>query len=362
MRFRLRPLRTGATHAAVAAALTVGLVAAGCSSNDSGSASPASSAAAGQSTLKVTIATSKGSLPGLPMIVAQEEGFFAKHGLDAELITSLRGGAAIMSALSSGSAQIVAQTVSAAAQAKQKGATDPVIASLSGGVPYVLVVGKKFASVPNATAGENGWQATIKALKGATISAAGPGTAFDVILKALFKQAGLSESDFANINIQHGGSEVAALKSGQVDASLVDIGNALSLVSDAGGRTVMDLAKQGPSWVTNQAWSGFLSSDKVLKAHPDLTEKFAGVMADVRKFYQDPANIKELHRIAVNVSGIPDHPDLDNALRQYVGLMLPAFSTAQVQTTIDFMVDSGQLKQTPQVKPADIVVASALSA
>jgi NitT/TauT family transport system substrate-binding protein len=357
-----RLLRVGATRAAVVVALIVGLVVAGCSATSSGPGSGSgSSSAAASNAIKVSIATSKGSLPGLPMIVAQQEGFFAKHGINAELITSLRGGAAIMSALTSGSAQIVAQTVSASAQAKQKGATLPVIASLSGGVPYVLVVGKKYASAPAATTGENGWQATIKALKGATISASGQGTAFDIILKALFRKAGLSESDYHNINIAHGGPEVAALKTGQVGAAMVDIGNALSLVSEAGGHVVMDLSKQGPSWVTNQAWSGFLSSEAVLKAHPDLTQRFAAVMADVRTFYQNPANISELHRIAVSVSGIPDNPGLDNALRQYVGLMLPSFSTAQVRTTIDFMVDTGQLKATPPVKPADIVLPTALA-
>jgi hypothetical protein len=41
--------------------------------------------------------------------------------------------------------------------------------------------------------------------------------------------------------------------------------------------------------------------------------------------------------------------------------MLPSFSTAQVRTTIDFMVDTGQLKATPPVKPADIVLPTALA-
>jgi hypothetical protein len=42
--------------------------------------------------------------------------------------------------------------------------------------------------------------------------------------------------------------------------------------------------------------------------------------------------------------------------------MLPAFTTAQVQTTIDFMTDTGQLRSSPAIKPADIVLPSAPSA
>ncbi|MEU8803240.1 ABC transporter substrate-binding protein [Spirillospora sp. NPDC048819] len=337
-----------------AVALTGALALTACGGTDK-------SGAAGADAVSIAVAASKGSIPGLPPIVAQETGIFAKHGLDVELITSLRGGAAIMSALTSGSADVVAQTVSAGAKAKQSGASLPLISAQSAGVPYILVAGPK-TKVPPAKPGPEGWQETIRSLKGATIAASGPGTAFDVILKGLFHDVGLADTDFSNVNIAHGGPEVAALKTGQVDAVVADIGTALSLIDEAGGQEVLDMAKIGPQWLTDQAWSGFMTSQKTLDAKPELAAKWAAAMTETREFMQNPANLKELHRIAVQVSGIPDNDQLDQALTRFGKLLLPSFTTAQVQTTIDYMTKSGQLTETPKVIPAELVAPGVIAA
>jgi ABC-type nitrate/sulfonate/bicarbonate transport system substrate-binding protein len=351
-------LRRGRAGGIAAALLTVALATSACATSGGGSGGGASTDAQGR--ISLSVAASAGSIPGLPPIVAKEVGIFDKHGIDANVITTLRGGGPIMSALSSGTADVVAQTVSASATAKQQGSSVPLVSAQSAGVPYILVVGKGKAATPVATTGAGGWQETIKSLKGATISASGGGSAFDVILKGLFSDAGLAPTDFTNVNTTHGGPEVAALQNGQVDAVMADIGTALSLQSQAGGKAVLDMTKVGPDWLTQQAWSGFLTSQGALAKNPTLADKWQAAMADTQKWMQDPANKAELHRIATQVSKIPEDPDLDQALVTFSGLLRTSFTEKQVQTTIDFMTRTGQLQPQPVVKPADIVVPNVL--
>jgi len=315
-----------------------------------------------QGRIALSVAASAGSIPGLPPIVAEETGIFDRHGIDANLITTLRGGGPIMSALSSGTADVVAQTVSTAATAKQQGSSVPLISAQSAGVPYILVVGRGRASTPAAAEGPEGWQDTIRSLKGATIAASGGGSAFDVLLKGLYTDAGLAPTDFTNINVAHGGPEVAALQNGQVDAVLADIGTALALQAQAGGREVLDMTRLGPEWLTGQAWSGFLTSQAALTKNPTLADKWQAAMADAQAWMRDPANAAELHRIATQVSKIPEDPELDQALSRFSGLLRSSFTEGQVQTTLDYMTRTGQLQAQPPVTPADIVVPNVITA
>ena len=308
----------------------------------------------------LTVATSPGSIPGLPALVASEHGFFEEHGFDAEVITSLRGGTALMSGLTSGSVDITAQTVSAAAMSQQKGARTPIVASLTAGVPYVLVVGNQL-DAPIATDGPDGWQDTIKALEGATVAAGGAGSAFDTILKALFVETGLPADSYSNINLSHGGPELAGLQTNQVEAVFADIGTALMIEKAGAGKAVMRMYDQGPEWMTLQAWSGFMTTPDFETRGDDSIERFQAVLAQTREYMQDPANRAEIKRIAVEVSGIPDSPGLEEALAEYSSLITDHFTPEQIQATIDFMTRTGQLQAEPVVRAEDVTTVGVVS-
>jgi NitT/TauT family transport system substrate-binding protein len=348
------PLRRLGIAVTAVAALT--LAACGGSADSGGT-----TAASDRAPLAISVATSAGSVPGLPMIIAKETGIFAKHGLDATVITNLRGGAALLSALTSGSVDVVAHGVANIAQADQQGAKVRMLFPSSIGIPYDLVVGPKFATTPVATNGPNGWQDTIRALKGATIAASGPGTTFDLVLKSLYQDAGLAPTDFSNVNIAHGGPELAALQQGQVDVVLADPGSVPNLISGAGGRVVLDLSKQGPDYASQQAYSGLNATEATLAAKPQLTERFQAAMKETQDYIKNPANLKEIRRIAVDVSKIPDTPELDAALTAWPAVLTPTFTQAQMQTTLDFLVRSGQLKPDPAITPKDLVAPGVLS-
>ena len=349
-----RSNRRGATS--VLAALAAASMFAGGCTMSSGETVPASN----QGQLEpVTLVAAKGSIPGLPLFVADSLGFFEEEGLDADLIDNLSGGGPIMSALTSGSADIVTQTVSASALALQQGMKVPIVAGQGVGVPYVLVVGSD-SDVPVAADDSESWKETIRGLQGTTIAAAGGGSGFDVILRALFEEAGLNPDDFSNISLAHGGPELAALQTGQVDAVFTDSAPALQIEAAGAGKTVLTMWEQGPQWLQNQAWSGFIATAQTIEQRPELISRFQAVVNRVRLYFQDPANVPEIKRIATERAAIADSPGLDDAIGQFAGLLEPGFTLAQVQTTVDFMRLTGQLPEDSSVDASGIVIDSVL--
>lgn len=305
----------------------------------------------------ISLAASAGSIPGLPIYVADETGLFEEEGLDAEILDNLKGGGPIMSALSSGSADIVAQTVSSAAIAYQQGASIPIVAAQSAGMPYVVLVSAD-SDVPVATEGSEGWQDTVRSLQGAAIGGSGSGSGLDIALRALFEGAGLSASDYNNINVGHGGPEVAALRTGQVDAVLTDSGSALQIEESGAGKAVLTMWEQGPDWLLEQAFAGFVATEETVRTRPELVEKFQSVIDKLWVFFKDPANLPEIKRIAIERSGIADTPGLDGALRSFADGLSGRFTEEQVRITLDFMRATGQLPPDSPVTPRDVVTES----
>jgi len=346
----LRPIKSLVLLAAAAGMLAT----AACGGGSAGDAQNTSGA-----TQHIAMAATN-SVPGLPPFVAKEKGFFAEHGFDVELIPSLRGGA-IMQALSSDSVQLVTQTTAAVALAAQKGEQLQMVSPNTKGIPYGIVVSDRNPEIPVAPPGPAGWQATIQSLKGKVIGAYGAGSTFDPVLKSMFVGAGLQGTDFTNRLITPGGPELTALMSGQVDAVLTDLANANAITAKGGFRTVLDLTRSGPPEVTGMAWSGLIARVPTLTQDPTFASRVQAVFSETRAFMQDPANAAELHRIAVEVAGIPaDTPKLDESIATQASLLQSGFTQAEVQQTLDYLTTTGQLTPQPAVKPSDIVDAGAL--
>jgi NitT/TauT family transport system substrate-binding protein len=350
------PARRVWRRLAVGATLTLALVTTACGS------SAGSGTTGQQQAIPMSAAGVKGSIPGMPLFIAKEKGFFAKNGLDVSDVVDLKAGAALISAVSSGSADVIPYTLAGTAVANQTGVGLQVVVPAEARLPYVLVVSpQKAASVPKAAGGD--WKATMAALKGVNIAASGPGSAPDITLKSLYNSAGLPTDSFTNIKIAHGGPEVAAVQSGQVDAVLADLGAALDLQRLAGGVPVLDLGSDGPEALVKQAYSGFVTSKSTMDKKPELKERFKATMADVRSFIRDPANLPELHRIAVQVCAIQDSATLDDALKEWSQHSIPdTFTPEQVQNTLKFLKDTGQVPPTATITPNDVVDPTIISA
>ncbi len=162
----------------------------------------------------------------IPYEVALAHGYYAKEGLDVELVYA-RGGGAAMQALVGGAVDYGATALDVALQAYHKGA--PIRRFISTGkLPlFALAVSPKQANAITS----------VKALEGHTVGISGLGNADHALCLYLLHEAGADASrvQFATM----GPNLLQALRLGQVDAGFVQE-PALTLIEKAGGRVLVN--------------------------------------------------------------------------------------------------------------------------
>ena len=191
---------------------------------------PPSAQAQKPETAKVRLAVGgKSSLYYLPLTVTERLGYFKEAGLDVE-ISDFAGGAKSLQALIGGSADVVTGSYDHTIQMQAK--NQPIIAVVQlGRFPgFALALRKEKAG--NYTG--------PKDLKGMKIGVTAPGSSTHFMALYMMAQAGLKPDDAVFIGTGSGGTVVAAVKHGEVDAivnvdpmiNLLDRDGAIKIVAD----------------------------------------------------------------------------------------------------------------------------------
>jgi len=166
-------------------------------------------AAAAQS--KVSIAIGGAScLCYLPTVLAEQLGEYEKAGVDAELI-NFKGGSQALTAVLGGSADVVSgyydHTIELAAKKQH----------LEAFVVYDRYPGLVLVVAPDQT----GKIKSIKDLEGKKVGVSAPGSSTDFFLKYALSSAGVDPNSAAVIGVGLGGTAIAAMQQGQIDAAVM---------------------------------------------------------------------------------------------------------------------------------------------
>jgi NitT/TauT family transport system substrate-binding protein len=160
---------------------------------------------------KVTIAVGGGAcLCYLPTVLAKQLGEYEKAGLAVELV-DLKGGSDALKAVLGGSADVVSgyfdHCVNLAAKKQE----------LVSFVVYDRYPGLVLVVSPSHTADIK----SIKDLAGKKVGVSAPGSSTDFFLKYLLKKNGVDPTSVAVIGVGLGGTSVAAMEQGQIDAAVM---------------------------------------------------------------------------------------------------------------------------------------------
>src|SRR5947209_3801204 len=160
---------------------------------------------------KITIAVGGGAcLCYLPTVLAKQLGEYDKAGLAVELV-DLKGGSDALKAVLGGSADVVSgyfdHCVNLAAKKQE----------LVSVVVYDRYPGLVLVVSPAHTAEIK----SIKDLAGKKVGVSAPGSSTDFFLKFLLKKNGVDPSSVAVIGVGLGGTAVAAMQQGQIDAAVM---------------------------------------------------------------------------------------------------------------------------------------------
>ncbi|MCX8473610.1 MAG: ABC transporter substrate-binding protein [Sediminibacterium sp.] len=200
----------------------------------------------------------------MPLYLANEKGFFKEEGLEVE-INSTGGDDKTFAAVIGGSAEFGIADPSFVAIANEKGQAGKVIASVVNGVPFWGVTNK-----PNLQPITN--DKDLKGLSVATFPS--PSTAY-TLQYDMFKKAGLKP----NIRQAAYGALLSLLESKEVDIAL-EVEPNVSTALQNGAKIVYSLTQK----YGNFAFTGVTVSDNLIKAKPELVQKFVNALQKAELF------------------------------------------------------------------------------
>ena len=158
---------------------------------------------------RLALATSTVGLGRIPMLVAQEQRLFQKHGLDVTIVY-IRGASTSLQSLLAGEVQLVV------------GGGQGTIGAAARGAPVVII--SNFSSTPNQLVALPPIN-SIDQLKGKIIGASRPGTSTDFVLERLLPRLGLipgKDVKLLSTGLLVSEERLAVLVQKRVDATLAN--------------------------------------------------------------------------------------------------------------------------------------------
>ena len=276
-----------------------------------------------------------GATPAVTFIVlyaAEHLGYFKAEGLAAQF-ADFEGGAEVTTAMVGGSIDFAGTYVERPMILAEKGFGAKNLLAILNRNPIFLVVRK------NLTATD------VKGLKGTKLGMTRAGSATDLALRALLRDAGLEpDRDVAVIAVGSSNSAAAALRAGQIDGFMGgEPGGAVIVHQLKIGRYFIEpLRDQGPKFLQYMTFPTLQASDRYIQANPQIVERVVRAVAKTQKrLREDPeAGVKVAQKF---------FPTLDVELLRAVIMLqrasyIPTITEDAVRTVNQFQKQAGVVK------------------
>ncbi|HTR88465.1 MAG TPA: ABC transporter substrate-binding protein [Reyranella sp.] len=312
-------------------------------------------AAEAQDRMSATVGYYPGALISMPALVASEQKFFEKNGLNVELVP-VASGPAMTSAVASGSVTFVNNSWDNLILAVDKGLPVRAVAGSTVKVPFALIV-RKGIDLPHL---KDGYPAVIKDLVGKNWGVLALGVSVHFMSQMILTDAGFKVGDATFLAVGLPNTARPALQRGTVDTYLsIEPLPSIFAAKDE-GTVVVDLAKnQGPKVFHDLGYNGWWASTSTIKDKPELVARFAKALEESYCWYSKPENLDQVVALMQKYAKVPDLEPA--AYKAMVKGLLPTFGVDITGRTIDtwskMLVDNKQLAN-PKTR-ADVVAATA---
>ncbi len=192
-----------------------------------------------------------------PANIGQEVGIFAEHGLNLE-IAGFGGDAKLQQAMAADAVDVGLGSGPGMAFVA-KGSPVKGIAAMAG--PPLI-----FALAVRA----DGAIKTVGDLKGRKVAISTVGSATNWLMNEVSRQQGWGYDGFVQVPIGENGARVAAVKSGAVDACVVEIGTALNFADRGDGRILMRFGGVAKNFLMHVIFA----TEKAIARKPDALRGF----------------------------------------------------------------------------------------
>jgi NitT/TauT family transport system substrate-binding protein len=233
--------------------------------------------------------------------VGKNQGFFAKNGLDVELVPAAGGRGSQY--LAGGICDINLDSATPNITAIQRGADSVLLGADTNAFDFRLV-GK--TSIGN-----------VKGLAGKKLALSSPGAAVDIAGRAMLKQAGLSASDVTIVYISTLASRLAALQSGSIDAMVIS--PPVSRLVGDGTKFKVLFNLKGLHFILNGMWA----KRSYVQANPEVIKAYIRGDVAASGFIRNPANKAAVSKDIAQLTGVTDAGDLAEAYEDILHFQQP---------------------------------------
>jgi NitT/TauT family transport system substrate-binding protein len=265
----------------------------------------------------IRVASSSPSLTArLPHLVAHQEGFFGREGLDVESIV-VRNDAIILAALAAGEFDYV-----------ETGAP-PAVVAIAKGLPFVIIGGFR-NRLDYMLIGKKGTK-SIADLKGGKIGVTGAGGLSEAVAISGMKKLGFQrDKDYTIFYAGNSPLRMIALEQGIIDASIFSPQQHL-ILTQKGYNVIADIGNLLP-----EIPALILSSTRnKTKSNPDQAVRFLRAMSAAMNLIK--SNPQRALDDAKKQKYAGDFKAEMEALKYYSDAFSISFSTANVESLIDLM-------------------------
>ena len=251
----------------------------------------------------------------LPVVVAEEKGLFAEHGVKIEIVPQPNNlqGVQALEATGSQAGQVSTTTLAQAFQAGSK------VKLYCGGLPHVMstMLAPADSDLPSIESGASAEQ-VLKSFEGKKIGVQTPvGSGFQMLLDAALKDAGVDTSKVTWVNVG-GANQVtqAALQNGDVDVAQASPPGTQTLVENKVAKPLIYMPDNSEIY-GDLYGSGWAGPADWLEKNPEAAKGFCDATAEALTYINDPANKDEVLALSMKDTGVTDKAVAEAVLETY---------------------------------------------
>ncbi len=263
---------------------------------------------------------------------AKEMGYYAKHGLEVELVL-LVGAPLAVAALVGGETPIVHTGASAVITSNLAGSGAVIIAGAANRFPYVLFVTDQIKRVEE--------------LKGKKFGVSRIGSADNAAAATVLDRYGIKESDVTYVQAGSIPARLAAMQTNALQATLLQAPETLK-AKELGLRALLDFTKLDVEWQQN----GVATTRDYIKKKPDIVRRFMRAYVDA--VHYNLTNPKGAQKILQKYLAIKDDKSIEEAYNEIV-VKLTRRIPYPTEPGIQLFLDQLKTKnpKAGQVKPSE---------
>jgi NitT/TauT family transport system substrate-binding protein len=322
--------------------------------SSAGAATQSASAARASSSTDFNFSFQEGTTSALLFFVAKDQGYYAKQGINVNLIPTAAQTGTLVAGIASGSLDGALTALSTVGTTVQKG----IKVKLQGSFLLTdrdLIV-PKGSTIPKSKGRQ--YKATLRALKGKVVGVPGIGGAPNLELDALLTNVGVDPTSVHFVDVEPGTPTVAAFQSHSIDAAYVTTVAAAEAETAGLASQVFSAQANGPTAYAASLLIGSMVSNTYLSAHPTFSARFQKAMAQAVIFAQKPSNLKALVKIATK-NGIATFSGLSANLKAQK--YQTSMTNSSAKSVISFMAQAQIVASSPSLSPSEIIASGSLT-